>query len=133
MLEALPKKKKRVFGAKTYGGISSTFCNSRKKAARKLQNLRLLKIHFHTLRQWKATMLYHQTRDILQVMNFLGHKNIRNTMLYIQLEHPIFKEASDEFTCKIAKDAQEAKILVETGFDYVCTTPEGSMMFRKRK
>jgi len=54
-------------------------------------------------------------------------------MVCIQLEQTTFKEVSDEFTCQIAKDSNEAKILVEAAFDYVCTMPEGVMMFRKRK
>lgn len=133
MLEALPKKSKWVFGNTTLKTLRRIFYNSRKRAAEKLQNPRLLEIHFHTLRHWKATMLYHQTKDVLYVMNHLGHRSIRNTMLYIQLEQAIFKENSDEFTCKAAENAEDAESLVEAGFDYVCTTPEGVMLFRKRK
>lgn len=66
-------------------------------------------------------------------MNFLGHKSIKNTMLYIQLEKTIYEEDSDEFTCKIVKNTEEAKDLIEVGFEYVCTTPENLMVFRKRK
>ncbi|MGD0977760.1 MAG: methyltransferase domain-containing protein [Candidatus Bathyarchaeia archaeon] len=43
------------------------------------------KIHFYTLRHWKATMEYHRTKDILYVMKLLGHKNIANTLIYTQL------------------------------------------------
>ena len=78
-------------------------------------------------------MLYHQTKDVLYVMQFLGHKSVKNTMLYIQLEQTIFKEASDEFICRVAKNVEEAKNLIEAGFDYVCTTPDNVMLFRKRK
>jgi len=78
-------------------------------------------------------MLYHQTKDVLYVMQFLGHKSVKNTMLYIQLEEAIFKEASDEFICRVAKNVEEAKNLIEAGFDYVCTTPDNVMLFRKRK
>jgi len=113
--------------------LRDTFCESTKRAARKLQNLRLLEIHFHTLRHWKATTLYHETKDILYVMNYLGHKSVKNTMLYIQLEQAIYKEASDQFTCRIVSNAEDAKGLVETGFEYVCTTPQDAMLFRKRK
>ena len=35
---------------------------------------------------WKVTMLYHQTKDILHVINFLSQKSVKNTLLYIQLE-----------------------------------------------
>jgi len=78
-------------------------------------------------------MLYHQTKDILYVMQFLGHKSVKNTMLYIQLEQAIFKEVSDEFICRVAKNVEEAKNLIEAGFDYVCTTLDNVMLFRKRK
>lgn len=77
-------------------------------------------------------MLHHQTKDALYVMSFLGHKSIKNTMLYIQLEQAIFKEASDEFTCRAAKTAEEAKPLIEAGFEYVCDIEEVKL-FRKRK
>ncbi|MEM2593341.1 MAG: tyrosine-type recombinase/integrase [Candidatus Bathyarchaeia archaeon] len=53
--------------------------------AHKLNNLRLKQIHFHTIRHWKATMEYAKTRDILHVMKVLGHKNIKNTLIYTHL------------------------------------------------
>ena len=131
MLEALPKKVKE--SSENLSSFRATFCASRKKATRKLQNPRLLEIRFHTLRYWKATLLYHQTKDILYVMRFLGHKSVKNTMLYIQLEQAIFKEASDEFICRVAKNVEEAKNLIEAGFGYVCATLDNVMLFRKRK
>lgn len=38
----------------------------------------------------------------------------------------------DEFTCKTAKTLEEAKQLVEAGFDYV-TDMDDCKLFRKRK
>jgi hypothetical protein len=38
----------------------------------------------------------------------------------------------DEFICKIAKTVDDAKVLVENGFDYV-TDIESMKLFRKRK
>jgi len=32
-------------------------------------------------------------------------------------------------TCKVAKNADEAKDLVEVGFEYVYTIPENTMLF----
>jgi len=66
--------------------------------AAKLQNSRIKKISFHTFRHFKGTMEYAKTRDILHVMQVLGHKNIKNTLLYTQLTN--FKD--DEFIAKIA-------------------------------
>lgn len=83
MLNMLQKKSKYVFGTNSRSTRSSVFYAQRKHIARKLQNPRLLKIGFHTFRHWKATMLYHQTKDIVYVQQFLGHKRIDNTLLYV--------------------------------------------------
>lgn len=53
----------------------------RKKLAEKLKNPRLLKIHFHTFRYWKGTVLNHKTKDPYFVQQQLGHRNIKNTEL----------------------------------------------------
>ena len=66
-------------------------------AARKLQNPRLLQIHFHTLRHWKATLEYHRTKDPNYVKNLLGHKNIQNADIYRNLEQAIFDDRNDKF------------------------------------
>lgn len=108
------------------------FQKQRANLARKLQNPRLIQIHFHTFRHWKATMLYHQTRDILYVMQFLGHKNIKNTLIYIQLEEALFKDQNEEYICKVASSIEEAKTLIEAGFNYVCEL-NNVRLFRKRK
>ena len=78
------------------------FCLQRKRIAHKTGNPRLLKIHFHTLRHWKGTMLYHKTKDIYYVMQALGHKNIKNTLLYIQLEEALFQGEKD-YISKVIK------------------------------
>jgi len=61
----------------------------RKRIAHKTGNPRLLKIHFHTFRYWKGTILYHQTKDMYYVMQGLGHKKVKNTFLYVQLEEAL--------------------------------------------
>lgn len=69
---------------------------------------------------------------VLFVKEFLGHKRIDTTLLYIQLDKVFFNEADDEFTAKVAKDSEEIKQLLEVGFEYVCEK-DGLMFFRKRK
>jgi len=81
------------------------------------------------LRHFFATMLYHRTKDILYVKQQLGHKSLESTLIYTHLID--FK--SDEYTCRVAKTSDEAQKLVEDGFDYVVTSPDGCMLFRKRK
>jgi integrase len=131
MLKALPKTGVKVFPAK-YHSINETFLASRKRLAEKLNNPRLLRITFHTFRHWKATMEYHKTRDILRVKELLGHRDIDNTMLYVQVEKTLFEDDNDEFIVKTAKDPVEIKSLLEVGFQYVCEK-DGLMFFRKRK
>jgi hypothetical protein len=52
-----------------------------------------------------------------------------NTLKYKQLVD--FK--GDDYTSKATKDTEEARQLIENGFEYVCTTPDEVMLFRKRK
>ena len=132
MLSALPKTSKRVFGDVTPDSHKGAFYWSKKRLAQKLQNPRLMQVHFHTLRHWKATMLYHQTKDPFYVKEFLGHKRLDTTQLYIQIEKALFKEMSDEFTVNVASEPEEIKKLLEVGFEYICEK-DGLMFFRKRK
>ena len=76
-------------------------------------------------------MEYHRTKDVLHVMQVLGHKNITNTLLYIQLEEALFKDEID-YVSKVAKTEGEACVLIEAGFEFVCDF-DGHKLFRKKK
>jgi integrase len=128
MLNNLPKNKERVFGRSSIAAAESCLCYQRKETAARLQNPRLLQITFHTLRHWKATMEYHKTKDILRVKELLGHRSLNNTLIYTQL----IDCESDDYHSATAKTVEEAKQLVETGFEYVCDV-EDVKLFRKRK
>ena len=99
-----------------------------KRLARKLGNPRLLQISFHTFRHWKGTIEYHKTKDILHVMQMLGHRDIKTTLIYTQL----IQSESDDYHSAVAKTVEEARSLIETGFEYV-TDVDGVKLFRKRK
>jgi integrase len=131
MLDKLPKKSERIFDYRSKTSLRRTFEKQRKRIAHKLGNPRLLRIHFHTLRHWKATTEYRRTKDILHVMRLLGHKRIENTLKYVQLAE--VQEDNEDFICKVATTMKQASELIETGFEYICTTPQDEMMFRKRK
>jgi integrase len=103
----------------------------RKRIATKVNNPRLNRIMFKTIRTFVGTMLYHKTKDVLFVMKSLGHKNIKNTLIYIQLEEALFKDEID-YISKVAKTEAEACVLIEAGFDFVCDF-DGHKLFRKRK
>jgi len=132
MLKALPKKNCYVFATNNKVTRQTVFYKAKRRLAAKLNNPRLLRIGFHTFRHWKATMLYHQTKDPLLVKEFLGHKSLDTTLLYIQLEKALFNEIADEFTVKASRDLKEIQDLLEVGFEYVCEK-DGLIFFRKRK
>jgi integrase len=83
MLEGIPRGGEKIFcHYKLSNNLRRTFERYRRRIAYNLGNPRLLRITFHTLRHWKATTEYHKTKDILYVMQLLGHKNIKNTLIY---------------------------------------------------
>jgi len=134
MLQKLPK----TYGARVFSHTNmpvdhhaGTFQHQRKRIANKIGNPRLLKIHFHTFRYWKGTMLYHTHPDMYYVMQRLGHKSIKNTLLYVQLEEALF-QGEHEYISKVAKTEKEICSLIEAGFEYV-TEFEGAKIFKKRK
>ncbi len=128
MLNALPKRGERVFGNETLPPLRFNFMQQRKRIAFKLQNPRLNRITFHTLRHWKGTMEYHKTKDILHVKQVLGHRNISSTLIYTHLVN--FE--SDEYTVRVAKTLKEDEELLKAAFDYV-TDRDGAKIYRKRK
>lgn len=131
MLQSMPRElgQQRIWMASN-SCLRSNFYRQRKRASYKLKNPNFMKIHFHTFRHWKATMEYHKTRNILHVKELLGHRNINSTLIYTQL---IENAVSEDFHFATAKDDKEARPLIEKGFEYVATTPQGVMLFKKRK
>jgi hypothetical protein len=59
----------------------------------------------------------------------LDTRNIVNALRYTEL----VEFESDEFTLKATRDTEEARRLMEAGFEYVCTAPDEIKLFRKRK
>jgi len=105
------------------------FEEQRKRIALKLQNPRINAISFRSLRHWRASTLYHRTKDILLVKSELGHKSLTSTLVYT---HLISFQGDDGFVCKASKTVKETQELVESGFDYVCDVDDYKL-FRKRK
>ncbi|NVM23762.1 MAG: site-specific integrase [Desulfobacterales bacterium] len=131
MLSAMPKRPSgRLFSS--YRSMVVNYHIQRERVSRKLGNPRLKKIKFTTFRHWFGTTKYHETKDIIYVKRLLGHKNIQNTMIYINLESALFKETSDEFCVRVAETKGEATSFMEAGFEYVGKI-HGAEMFRKRK
>lgn len=82
-----------------------------KRLAYKLQNSSVPKICFHSIRQWKATMVYHEALDILFVMKFLEHNNIKDTLIYIDIERAYFPKVDDGYHVRLREPLEEIKEL----------------------
>ena len=129
MLNNLPRKAESL-GQRPPEHFESDLHQCQKEPRNQTAEPKLLGITFHTFRHWKATMLYHQTRDPYYVKDFLGHKSLSSTEIYINIERTMFEPTGDEFTVKVAKKAEEIKTLLETGFEYVCQ--KGSLIFQRK-
>ncbi|MCW4045941.1 MAG: tyrosine-type recombinase/integrase [Candidatus Bathyarchaeota archaeon] len=131
LLSTLPRTSDYVFKSNVNVRIESLrnwFIREKKNVSHALCNPMIASITWKSLRHYKATMEYAKSKDILYVMNLLGHRNIKNTLVYTHLVE--FK--NDEYVCKIAKTVTEASALIESGYEYVCDM-EGYKLFRKRK
>ena len=73
-----------------------------------------------------------KTKDIVHVQRLLGHRNIQNTLRYINLEQAIFKETTDQFHVKVVDSIDDACKLLEVGYEFVLEM-NGKKLFRKIK
>ena len=67
---------------------------------------------------------------LLKTQIRLGHRSIRNTMMYVHLAEVYFKDAKITYDCRSAESVEEAKDLISKGYDYV-TEMDGVKLFRK--
>jgi integrase len=121
-----PNQKLFDITSRTY---SKMYRMTRNALAQKLHDPTLTKIRLYDFRHYFATALYKKTNNILIVMNKLGHKDIKNTMIYTHLTD----FAEDDYITQSTNDRKQAETLLNDGFDYITTAPDGYMMFRKRK
>ena len=120
--------KDRIWPA-TANTVRAIYCRKRNYLAEKLGNPKLKQITLHTFRHWKATMEYHRTKDILYVKQLLGHKSIKNTLVYT---HLVGFDENDQFVVKVASSIDEFATLLEAGFEYVSDYDDKKIL-RKRK
>jgi hypothetical protein len=59
----------------------------------------------------------------------MGHRKLESTLVYVQL---VNFPNDDEYYSAIATTIDEARKLVENGYDFVCDI-DGIKLFRKRK
>jgi integrase len=112
MLNALPKKNRRIFPMK-YKSAYSSMLALRRKAAAKFQNPALLAISFKSFRHRGGSMLAHITNgNVPVIQRILRHKSIKSTIKYIQTIE--FKD--EDFEETVATTAEEIRALGKAGW-----------------
>ena len=118
----------RLFPVKS-SSLSESYRKLRNRLSVKLQDPVFRTIRLYDWRHFKASMTYHQTKDLMLVRSILGHRDLRTTLRYVQLLGDL---GSDEWIVKATSDVKEVCQLVEHGFQYV-TDIDGLKIFRKPK
>ncbi len=113
----------------SFNHFSRLFFLERKRAADVTGNDRLLRVNWKSLRHFKGTSEYIRTKDIVHVMKILGHRCIKNTMIYIDLAG---LDDNENYVCKIGSTKEERINLIESGFERVDKDGD-EWYFRKRK
>jgi len=129
MVNALPKK----YGLNVFNPKSETarsnLCHLKNNLAIIHQNPRLKQIHLHTFRHVYATEKLRQTKMLSHVQYLLGHKSIMNTEKYTHL----VDYSGEKYFSAVATTRQEKQALIEEGFEFVSSDPDGTQYFRKPK
>jgi len=112
--------------------ISQVWIDTRKRAAEKLSNPELLKIPVKNLRNYSASRIYLESKNsFMAVMQHLRHRKYDTTAHYIR--GLVAMEETAEFETKMTKDEKDIPTLQDQGYDYQFTTPQGTMVFKRRK
>ena len=130
MLNALPKKGKRIFPMGYKAAYSSLLCLQRKAAA-KFQNPALVQISFKSFRHWGGSMLAWITHgNIPVVARILRHKSWKSTEKYVHVIE--FKD--EDFEEAVATTVEEIRALGKAGWTkYDEATFNGVQMHFYRK
>jgi len=130
MLNQLEKNNEYLFKTTTLKTFSDGFRKQRKRVAVKLGNPEIKKINFKSLRHYYATKLYREYKDLKLCQYALGHKSTKHTEVYT---HIVGFPEHDSFIVKAVTTAEEAIPLIEQGYHFDSTTPDGYNLYKKRK
>ncbi len=109
--------------------IRRIFINRKKWLAYELNQPRLEKITFHSIRRWHGTV-YCFKNGLLKTQIRLGHRSILNTMKYVHMAEAYFKDIPIKYDARSANTDAEFKELISKGFEHVMEQ-DGVHYFRK--
>lgn len=133
MMNSLPNKGKRFFAYSSYDTCWSCYDKVRKRAAEVQKNPVLLQIELRSFRHWAGTMLAIMTNgNVTIVQSLLGHRQVTNTMKYIDIAKVRSRGVNDECDVSTASTPEEMKQLLGAGFQLV-TEKFGLMWFTRPK
>lgn len=101
----------------------------RNRLAKKLNKPAIHEIRLYDLRHYFATVKYYET-DLKMTQYLMGHKHSNTTDIYT---HLITTDQESNFIRRATKDTDEAIRILDAGFTHELTTPDGTMIFKKRK
>ncbi|MDH5495130.1 MAG: site-specific integrase, partial [Candidatus Bathyarchaeota archaeon] len=90
--------------------LQSNWFKLRKRIAETYNKQELKQVRLYDLRHFYGTMLYHKTRDIVHVQRKMGHRSLKNTLIYIDLAD---FDTEEEFISKVAQTPKEIQQLIE--------------------
>jgi integrase len=129
MVNSLPKKYVPYIFNPNVDSSRTNMYYLKRKVAKSQNNPRFLQIHFHTFRHYFASEKLRQTKMLTHVQYLLGHKSIINTERYVHL----FDYVGDKYFSAIANTTKEKQGLIEDGWEYVTSDPDGTQYYRKPK
>jgi integrase len=123
-----------LFGKSTARHYGTHYREMRKTLAKKLNKPDLLTVRLYDFRHFFGTMRYWKYRDVPLTAQDMGHRDYNTTSKYLHLCRILeLMTNSDQWLCKAVQTKDEASPLIETGWQYVNTTPDGFMLYRKPK
>jgi integrase len=123
-----------LFGNSTAKHYGTHYREMRKTLAKKLNRPDLLTVRLYDFGHFFGTMRYWKNRDVPLTAQDMGHRDYNTTSKYLHLCRILeLMTNSDQWLCKAVQTKDEAKPLIETGWQYVNTTPDGFMLYKKAK
>jgi integrase len=105
------------------------FRKFRIRLAKKLNDTTIRNIRLYDLRHYYCTKQLRRTQNAEVVRQMMGHKQLNTTQKYMHL----LAGTNGEWIVEQTQDRKRAAELTDADYQYVYTTPDGWMTFRKPK
>lgn len=111
------------------GDFSQDFIKYKHRLAKRLNDPSILSIRLYDLRHAYITRQLIKTQNVEIVRQIVGHKRLDTTQKYLHL----LPTNTGEWIIEQTNNKERAKQLLTEDFNYVMTTPDGYMTFKKPK